>query len=44
MIIIELEGVEYQLPQKWEEVNLEMFEKVYLIRMVYLLRVTQFFN
>ena len=28
MIIIELEGGEYQLPQKWEEVNLEMFEKV----------------
>lgn len=28
MIIIELEGVEYQMPQSWEEVTLEMFEKI----------------
>ena len=31
----------FRIPNSDEE---EMFEKVYLIRMVYLLRVTQFFN
>jgi hypothetical protein len=28
MIIIELEGKEYNMPQSWEEVSLEMFEKI----------------
>jgi hypothetical protein len=28
MIIIELEGKEYSMPENWNEVNLEMFEKL----------------
>lgn len=28
MIIIELEGKEYKMPEGWNEVNLEMFEKI----------------
>lgn len=28
MIIVELEGKEYQMPSGWEDVNLELFEKI----------------